>query len=646
MPEYGAFYAKLCSSIGKRFRPSERVLDKRRKRYQKSLREYEKAKEEMVRSALLIGDTIKIDKRRRNVARAKKEMERAKNAYLQPSRKEAIDYLSLGVDVEDVEGFGNFVLLLSYLLVFPIIIIIAYESLDLAYYAAPVLIALPIFLYSLAIQYPEILAKRVRVRSAGMAPEVINYMVMAMKTNPSLNKAMAFAAENSKSHLADGLKRVLWEVQMNKWKSIEDAFVSHAFEAGKWNEDYKRALYSVRVAAVEANEEGRNRALENAQSIIINGTKMRVEKYAASLTGPTTVLFAMGVVLPLIIGASIPMLVIKSGAFAYTGGSAGTSHTLTFAKLFILMDVIFPLFLFAYAYRILGNRPTTCSKTWDVESRGRVGLSAALASLPLILAYYTGDLFILALLALSIFLGVYAYTSAQKAMAERKKIMQIEDEFPDFLFQVGSRLVEGAPLERAIEDAMATMGDSAIAIWAREVVGVCKLSMKSLKDVIIEHPVCKKSRIIGATMKLLLEIVEKNVESAGKVALSISSYLREIKGLEHDVRVKLKSTVDMMKATCMIFAPFIMGVTLALNSLMYSTFSSLSPHGGLIPPGALSVILAIYLFLIVIILTYFTTGIEEGDDPIMFRRNLGIALPLSMFLFFVIKVLFTAYLSV
>ncbi len=66
----------------------------------------------------------------------------------------------------------------------------------------------------------------------------------------------------------------------------------------------------------------------------------------------------IGVLLPLIIGAMLPLLSL--GGLAPTPGDAGPKEGLDLTLPIVLaMDVAFPLGAFAYAWRILGNRPGT-----------------------------------------------------------------------------------------------------------------------------------------------------------------------------------------------------------------------------------------------------------------------------------------------
>ncbi len=137
------------------------------------------------------------------------------------------------------------------------------------------------------------------------------------------------------------------------------------------------------------------------------------------------------------------------------------------------------------------------------------------------------------------------------------------------------------------------------------------------------------SRTIKASMKTVVELVKKDAVTAGQSIMNISTYLREMKKFEHDINTQLGGVVSMMKATAMIFAPLVMGITSALYVLLSTSFSQMPMATQMIPQNIFFLIIGIYLILTVAIIMYFTTGIEHGDDRTQLNYNLGIGLPVA-----------------
>src|SRR3990170_7216811 len=329
----------------------------------------------------------------------------------------------------------------------------------------------PVAAYLAVASYPEMLAKRVRVESLAGAPEAVNYMAMSMRLVPALDRAVAFAAHHVQEPLATRLRRVLWSVYLRSPPGIEAAFLRFARDWGEWHEDLKRAFFAIGSAALERTEAGLERALEKARQIAYEGTKARIQEYAASLRGPTTVLFALGVLLPLILGAMLPLLSLGGLGASLPAGS-GPARGDSGVPAVLAMDLLFPVGAFAYAYRILGNRPGTGSPGEAPPSLRRrnllvaAGLVAVAAS-GLVLA--PAPTVILASLWTLVAAGIVALVPGLRAWQRtRRSAARLEAEFPDALFLLGSRVSEGLPVERALATAAeATRGSEASALFDR-----------------------------------------------------------------------------------------------------------------------------------------------------------------------------------
>ncbi|MDG6220657.1 MAG: hypothetical protein QCI38_04325, partial [Candidatus Thermoplasmatota archaeon] len=260
--------------------------------------------------------------RRRNGSQSAKKMERLmvqeKNRYEKEKRKilqldfhEATQYLGMKVSPEQAlkaafivsaSSFFSFLVAYVSLTIFHPLLMKSLQN-----FLLPMGLSLPILLFGFMASYPEILAKRIRTASLGKTPEPINYMTMSLRTSPSLERAVAFAAEHCEEPMSTNLRRVIWEVALRKHYSVEDSLTEFAYRWGRWNDDFKRALYVIRGAVLEKTREGFERSLDKAHAIALSGAKEKVEEFASRLSGPATILFALGVVLPLLIGAAIPM---------------------------------------------------------------------------------------------------------------------------------------------------------------------------------------------------------------------------------------------------------------------------------------------------------------------------------------------------
>ena len=576
----------------------------------------------------------------RRLARLRKDRDRAERALVQPAFHRAVEFAQLRVTLRDVLRFAAVAALAT-----GVVAVLLLAGSAAAGVRGAVLLVIaaiaavgPAAAYLAVASYPEMLARRIRVESLGGAPEAVNYMAMSMRLVPALDRAVGFAAHHVQEPLATRLRRVLWSVYLRSPTGIEASFLRFARDWGEWHEDLKRAFFAIGSAALEQTEAGLDRALEKARQIAYEGTKARIQEYAASLRGPTTVLFALGVLLPLIIGAMLPLLSL--GGLSPTMGSRGGPEAGLDLSLPIIlaMDVAFPLGAFAYAWRILGNRPGTGSSPVAQASPSRRNALAALAlgAVAVPAAWLAPGpagmlvpLWILVAAALA-----YLAPGLRDVQRRRRASARLEAEFPDALFLLGSRVAEGLPVERALQSAAeATRGSEAAALFER-IVRRLQASRAGLEEILFapggvleEVP----SRTVHAALRMVLEVSRKDPAAAGKAIVETSAYLRDLRDVDREIRRDLSSVVEAMQSTALLFAPIVLGVTCALYGLLARSFAELVSLG-LSPSGFLGVV-GVYLVLAVLVITYFSVGVARGRDLVEVRLQLVRAWPVSMAVF-------------
>ena len=528
-------------------------------------------------------------------------------------------------------------------------------------------ILLPLILLGWLVNYPKVLAKRQRTATLGRLPEVINYMAMSMRLNPSLDRAVEFAAENVGEPLGSSLRKVLWDVYMREHDTIEQAFLAFAEEWGKEAdfEEFKRALYGVRASQLESTDEGRERALDKASETITLGTRQRIEEYANTLSGPSMVIFGIGVMLPLILGAMLPLSSMMSSS-----GGVGLF------EMIVLFDVVFPTITIIYAWNVMGRRPGTSPPPMIADERSkRTRMLTLLVALLLGLGFgvvawliwpgmgaeHAGQRYLFSLVLLfsaALPISILLLAGSSGRMKRRAEVLSIENEFPDALFQIGSRIAEGKPVERAIRSVGLGFGaESPTGRLFQQLSHVLLITNCSLKEalfgsdgVLKDHP----SQTVRASMQTVVEVSGKDAITAGRTIMGVSNYLRELRLVEQEVRIKLGETMGMMEVTGRIFAPLVLGVTGAIFFLVAGIAAELPSgafSGGMDISGSSAdlesasatalefeawqfvLILGTYLGALVGITSYFTAGIRSGEDWLERRHSYGISLIVGMVIF-------------
>ena len=492
------------------------------------------------------------------------------------------------------------------------------------------LVLAPLLAAHAILGHPATRAKRLRLAALGETPEAVSYLAMSLRVRPSLDRAIAFAGDHTEGPFAVHLRRVLWDVHLRTRTRIEDAFLRLADEWGEWNEELKRALYAIAHAVREGSRDGLPRALDRARDLVFEGTRRRWQDYAAGLKGPTTALFALGVLLPLIIGSMLPLLSLSS--FSPTSLEIPDPPPGDPLPWIVLLDVVFPAATFAFAHHVASRRPGLAVGARPLAWNARVGLALAPAPAAviagLVLPSSVSPLLVLGGVVAGVSLALF--TATNKAQGERKRTDALEEAFPDALFQLGSRLGEG----RGLEDAFFAVADGLGRTPAGDLFARIARSLRlgggtveaalfgprgALRDV--------RCRTVRASLRMAVDLATKDPQTAGRALLEMSAHLRDLRGVERDLRAELRPTVDAMRATATFFAPVVLGVTGALYGLLARAFASVASLP--MPPATFHAALGVYLLLATGAIQHFATRIDTGGDPGAFGAALARALPVA-----------------
>ncbi len=633
-------YDKLCQKVNLMFREqSEEFRNKweeeRKKKVEEARKRYLKAEEEYEKiMSVHKKEDIEFKKAYSKYIREFTKYLRAQTEYDRNDFAQTIKFARLNVEPHQVVFFGQIFLIFSILffVVIDLIVFLLSHNLIITLFAVLLTIIVPFFGYFFIVNYPFMRANSLRIKMLGFMPEAISYMVMSLYLNPSLEHAVAFASENTEEPLATDLKKILWGVYLREHDTIEDAFVKFAYEWGKWNDSFKRALYTLRISSMRSTEEERKETLDKASNIIMEGSKRDLIAYAEALYVPTMILFSIGVMLPLILASLLPITPI--------------GEDMTWL-LVVIFDIVIPLGFFLYAKKIIDEKPVLSTPPeLEVHMTKNeknllivisVLIGAVFFYLGLVNTTYVGSSWFL--WAFSIPLAIYLLVTSYPMKPEHDAIVEMNDDFPDALFNVGSRVAEGEPFEVALQRVVDLMKGSAIEILFRRILYALKTTRDSLEEILFGPNGIlkdKSTKVINTTMRVTLDAMKKDNITAGNMIISIANHLREMKGIEKDMKTKLRSATSMMQMTALYFAPITIAVTLVLYAVISGKLEQVSailPENSMfsigflkvhhISPYAFSIIMIVYTYLTVIITGYFYNNLMYGDDPIQNRFELG-----------------------
>ena len=94
---------------------------------------------------------------------------------------------------------------------------------------------------------------------------------------------------------------LIWNVQIGVYNSLSEGLDALAYQWGKYSDEFKRSLMRIRASVIENTEAKRYALLDQIMSDMLESIRNKMEQYARDLSQPSTMLFYIGVLLPLLL---------------------------------------------------------------------------------------------------------------------------------------------------------------------------------------------------------------------------------------------------------------------------------------------------------------------------------------------------------
>ncbi|RLF57974.1 MAG: hypothetical protein DRN27_06640 [Thermoplasmata archaeon] len=602
------------------------------------------------------------------------------NSYFTEEYIQTLRFSGLDVTKNNILTLSYMVAFLSFIILFSFdssIIVLYYSSkmnIDLLtiFLLMTSTIFLPLIFMNLIASYPKVYVQYIKIHSLGDIPEILSYLVMYLKLVPNLENSVKFAARESSTTLSKDLRKMLWDMEIRIHHGIHDGLTAFANQWGSWSDHLKRALHLIRSSIDESDESQRIITLNKALDVGLEGTRDLMHEYAEKLHQPTLVIYSIGIMIPLAIIAMLP-----------AAGLIGLQ--ITIFQIFILYDILLPLFLFLYIRKILMLRPATFNPPSiptnhpDLKKINRkkhfiiamfIGiicsapgfLSLLLPSFFLLKSSFLSQLHEIIPLSLLIIWGFslsfayYAYMVYHPVKKIRDSIKQMETEFSDALYIMGKRISEEKSPEESFHYTSSMMKGSDIAQLFSHTAYNLSAIQTNVYDALFSKEYGSLKYIysdrIHSILRLFVEGIKKSQKSVSISIIKLADHLKDLQQVEKKISETLSELTSTLKATATIFAPMIAGVTLAITGLISSIIgkmvntidtSSINAQSSIITgitnafsleniePNYFVFVIGIYIIELVLLLIRFTNGIDEGDDKAEFYYMLGKTLPVSAF---------------
>src|SRR3989338_11155867 len=358
------------------------------------------------------------------------------------------------------------------------------------------------------IKLPDFFANNWRLQASNQMVQCIFYMAAFMRHTSNIELAVRFSADRLSPPLSLDLKKVMWDVETEKYETLKESLDNYLETWKDWNLEFIESVHLLEGSLYEPSEDKRVGMIDKGLNLMLEETYERMLRYTHDLKSPITMLYMLGLVLPILGLVILPMV-----------ASFMTSDTapLTIAAYIALFyNLTIPIFLYCLTKTTLSKRPTGYGEADIAEEIPalkkyrnivlRLGNRELLIS-PLFLSLLAGGVMLLFGLApwalqftiseqvllseqpfenafgfklldyrlysdggligpyglgasvLSMFvplafgigIGLYFLLRSQNVFKIRERSRKLEDEFASALFHLGNRIGDGIPVESAIE---------------------------------------------------------------------------------------------------------------------------------------------------------------------------------------------------
>jgi len=486
---------------------------------------------------------------------------------------------------------------------------------------------------------PSFMANSWRMKASNQMVQCIFYLVTYMKHTSNLERAIEFASNHLTAPLSLDMKKVLWNVETQKFPSIKESFEDFLAKWQKWDKEFVEAAHLVESSLYEGSEDRRLTLLDKSLDVVLTGTYENMLDYAHNLKGPMTMLNMLGIILPILGLVILPLVV------SFMSGDSASPLTMVI-YIAMLYNVTIPIAVFYLGKVILSKRPTGYGDTDVSEGNPSVskfknviiplgkGLEIKLNPLyfsvvvfvvlfiigfsPIILHTMNNDfeikigdtfkmlgyicppdiakckaseklgpyglgaslLSLVALAGIGLSIGLFFKLRSKNVYKIRQETKKLEDEFASALFQLGNRLGDGLPAEIAfakVADGM--QGTTSGNFFNLIEKNITKLGMgvqEAIFDPKVGALVYFPSKVIESSMKVMIESVKKGPQIAAQALLSMSRYIKEIHRVNERLKDLMADTISSMKSQVKFLTPAIAGIVIGITSMISTILTRLA----------------------------------------------------------------------
>lgn len=458
---------------------------------------------------------------------------------------------------------------------------------------------------------PKLWATARRTAALGAAPDLVARTVLSMRLSPTPERAADFAARTGDGRLAESLASHVRQ-------SRHTGLAGLVGFGDAWADLFPSLRRSVALvsAAGNATDRDRERLLDRALTVVMEGTRDQMESFGAWVRTPVTALYAFGVLLPTALVALLP-----------AGSAIGVAVTpLTVVAIY---NVALPGVLIGASAWLLARRPvafpppaiTTAQEGVPDRRRLAVAVGLSVAGLAAVGTTFIAPFWSSVVAAVGFGIGSGLWLYYQPVVSQYAYIRRIEESLPDALTLVGRRVANGRAVETAIEHTGEELDNELGAVFRDGALRHRQLQV-SVEEAFLGREgvldTVPSPRVRGSVA--LLALATRAGRPAGTALLALGEHVEDLQTIEQEARRGLTHVCQTLQTTGMLFGPLVAGATVALaegiggEEFLAERTQSLLWLGG--PVG-------LYVLLLAVVLTALATGLTRGLDRELLGYRVG-----------------------
>src|SRR3989338_7836409 len=158
------------------------------------------------------------------------------------------------------------------------------------------------------LKLPDFFANSWRLQASNQMVQCIFYMAAFMRHTSNLELAVRFAAEHLSPPLSLDLKKVLWDVETDRYETIKESLDFYLETWRDWNLEFIESFHLLEGSLYEPSDDKRVGMIDKGLNLMLEETYEKMLRYSHDLKSPITMLYMLGLVLPILGLVILPMI--------------------------------------------------------------------------------------------------------------------------------------------------------------------------------------------------------------------------------------------------------------------------------------------------------------------------------------------------